>query len=360
LKRFPFLDWMRGLAVVIMIQCHTFNSFVRSDLRDGGPYVMSQFVGGMAAPLFLFMAGMTFAFHMDSMDGKGIAPSSKWGSALRRAAYVFAIALLFRTSNYLAALPNSTMQDLTKVDILNCMGVAMAVFSFAALVDRTRRARAVLLGALAIAALAPLMTYLPWDLAPPLLRDYLVPNRPRGYFPFFPCASYLGFGLAVGTVVKHTAEERFERLMQWSVMIGFGLVFGAQYLSNIPYSIYPQSDFWSNSPTLVLIRLGICLVILPAAFLWTEYRPATARSWMQILGRNSLLVYWVHVMLVYGSLMYVFKRNLSIPATVIATAAVTASMVALSVGWMRWKASRRERRKTTVPAMAGQALPPTA
>src|ERR1017187_8254460 len=28
-KRFPFLDWMRGLAIVIMIQCHTFNSFVR-------------------------------------------------------------------------------------------------------------------------------------------------------------------------------------------------------------------------------------------------------------------------------------------------------------------------------------------
>ena len=58
-KRFPFLDWMRGLAVVIMIQCHTFNSFTRMDLRDGGPYVLTQFIGGMAAPLFLFMAGMT-------------------------------------------------------------------------------------------------------------------------------------------------------------------------------------------------------------------------------------------------------------------------------------------------------------
>jgi uncharacterized membrane protein len=45
-----------GLAVVIMIECHAFNSFVRMDLRDGGPYVLSQFVGGMAAPLFLFMA----------------------------------------------------------------------------------------------------------------------------------------------------------------------------------------------------------------------------------------------------------------------------------------------------------------
>jgi uncharacterized membrane protein len=47
---------MRGLAVVIMIQCHTFNSFTRLDLREGA-YVLTQFIGGMAAPLFLFMAG---------------------------------------------------------------------------------------------------------------------------------------------------------------------------------------------------------------------------------------------------------------------------------------------------------------
>ena len=53
MKRFPFLDWMRGLAVLIMIQCHVFNSFAVQSVRDGGPYVLSQFVGGMAAPLFL-------------------------------------------------------------------------------------------------------------------------------------------------------------------------------------------------------------------------------------------------------------------------------------------------------------------
>src|SRR5208283_255621 len=67
-NRFPFLDWMRGLAVLIMIQCHTFNSLVRLDLRDGGPYTYSQFVGGMAAPLFLFMAGMTTGFQMESLS----------------------------------------------------------------------------------------------------------------------------------------------------------------------------------------------------------------------------------------------------------------------------------------------------
>src|SRR5260370_21693251 len=73
-KRFPFLDWMRGLAVVIMIQCHTFNSFTRTELWQGGPYVLSQFVGGMAAPLFLFMAGRAFAVPMGSLERPGPAP----------------------------------------------------------------------------------------------------------------------------------------------------------------------------------------------------------------------------------------------------------------------------------------------
>ena len=94
---------MRGLAVVIMIQCHTFNSFVRTDLRDGGPYVFSQFVGGMAAPLFLFMAGMTLAFQMDSLERKQIPPLGRWWISLRRAAYIFGIAMVFRASISLPA-----------------------------------------------------------------------------------------------------------------------------------------------------------------------------------------------------------------------------------------------------------------
>ena len=74
MKRFPFLDWMRGLAVLVMIQCHTFNSFTRLDLRETGSYVMTQFIGGMAAPLFLFMAGMTMAFQMESLEKRESDP----------------------------------------------------------------------------------------------------------------------------------------------------------------------------------------------------------------------------------------------------------------------------------------------
>lgn len=340
MKRFPFLDWMRGLAVVIMIECHAFNSFVRMDLRDGGPYVLSQFIGGMAAPLFLFMAGMTMAFQMDSLERRESDPRRRWLISLRHAGYILGIAFLFRFTNWAFSVPHAGWQELTKVDILNCMGLGMAVLSMAAVFGSKALPRFAVAAGLAIAAASPLMVSLPWNGAPQLLQEYLVPGQGRGRFPFFPWASYIAFGLAVGAIVKRTAAERFERLMQWSVLIGFGLILGGQYFSNIPYSLYTKSSFWTDSPALILIRVGIALLIMAASFLWTEYCAGAGWSWMQAVGRNSLMVYWIHVMIVYGSLVRPIKRALSIAQTTLATVLVTLMMVALSALWLRWKSGR--------------------
>ena len=338
MKRFPFLDWMRGLAVVIMIQCHVVNSFARMDLREGGPYVLSQFIGGMAAPLFLFMAGMTFAFQLESLERREPNRWRRWRISLRRAAYILGIAFLFRFTNWVASLPHANGDEITKVDILNCMGVGMAAVSLAALFEFKGRVRFAVLAGLAIAAAAPIMTNLPWGGTPSIIQEYLVPGPGRARFPFFPCASYVGFGLAAGALVKRTAADRLDRFMQWSALSGFVLVFSAQYFSNIPFSIYPQSDFWRDSPALILIRVGIMLLMMVGAYLWTEFGMGNRWSWMLCLGKTSLMVYWVHVMLVYGDVAKPLKRALSIPETALATLLVTLSMVALAAAWLWWKA----------------------
>jgi uncharacterized membrane protein len=334
---------MRGLAVVVMIQCHTINSLTRMDLREGGPYVLSQFVGGMAAPLFLFMAGMTSAFQMDSLERREPRRLHRWLVSLRRAAYIMGIALLFRLTNYLGAWPNGDAHDLTRVDILNCMAVAMAALAAAAAFESEGRARFAAFAGLAIAVASPVVANLPWGGVPQLLHEYLAPGFGRGRFPFFPCASYLAFGLAAGVVVKRAAAASMDRLMQWSVLAGFAMVFTAQYFANLPYSMYPQSNFWTDSPALVSIRAGICLLAMAGAYLWTEFGARQAWSWMETLGRNSLMVYWVHVMLVYGGLVKPIKRKLDIPQAVLATLVVIVLMAALSVAWLRWKAWRAAR-----------------
>ncbi len=338
---------MRGLAILVMIECHTFNSFTRLNLRDGGPYILTQFLGGIAAPLFLFMAGMTMGFQMESLDRREPRPLRRWLVSLRRAAYILGIAFAFRFTNWLFSVPHAGLQELTKVDILNCMGLGMAVLAVLSVFSSKDRPRAAAVAGILIAAIAPIMTNLPWNGTPALLQEYLVPGQARGHFPFFPWVAYIAFGLALGAIVKRAAEvasnDRFERLMEWSFLTGAMMIFTGQYFSNLPYSFYTHANFWTDSPALIAMRVGMCLLIMAGSYLWTEYGAGARWSWMQAMGKNSLMVYWVHVMIVYGAVVQPIKRSLDIPQAALATAIVTAMMVLLSALWLRWKTRRKLR-----------------
>ena len=90
--RLQYLDWLRGAAALIMLQGHAFHSFLKPELRNDGPYVLSQFLGGMPPAVFLFLTGVTLAFLMDSRERQGIAGRRRVWSALRRAGYLLGIA----------------------------------------------------------------------------------------------------------------------------------------------------------------------------------------------------------------------------------------------------------------------------
>jgi uncharacterized membrane protein len=344
-KRLPFLDWTRGFAVLLMIQCHVFNAFTSTDLRQGGSYTLSQFVGGMAAPLFLLLSGLTLALQMDSQDRRGAAPGRRFLAALRRSGYILGLAFLFRFSNWIFSSPLPPWRSMLRVDILNCMGFGLAVLSPAAICRPSCRARFTAAAGLTIAALAPVMNSLDWSRVPDAIRNYLVPSHLG--FAFFPCAAYLAFGLSAGAILRLLAPDRIERTFQWSVLAGLAMIAGGQYFSNIPFSIYPKSSFWIDSPALVIVRVGLILTIIAAAYLWTEFGASKTWSWVETLGKTSLMVYWVHVVLVYGRLLETWKRSLSIAEVTGVTVAVTLLMVALSALRLRarpvyavWKTKR--------------------
>ena len=251
-----------------------------------------------------------------------------------------AIAFAFRISNWIASLPRPDIQEIFKVDILNSMALAMGAFAFIAALGSKDRVRYAIAGALVVAALAPVIGNLSWNGVPQIVQEYLAPGETRGRFPFFPYASYVGFGLAAGAIVKRTDAASLDRLMQWCAIAGFALIFTAQYFANIPFSIYAASDFWRNSPSLIFIRVGISLAMLAGAYLWTAYGAAARWSWMQALGKTSLLVYWVHIMLVYGNIVKRFKRTMSIPETALAVCIVIVLMVALAAARLAWKDRR--------------------
>jgi uncharacterized membrane protein len=333
-SRMAFIDWTRGLGALIMLQGHVFHSFTSTDLRDKGAYALSQFVGGIAPAIFLFLTGVTLAFLMDGLQRKGAPGSHRFRASLKRAAFLLSLALLFRLQLWLFGWPQTQLADLLKVDILNCMALAIFVLSPFAFFTTAERARNGLLTGAAIAIASPVVSMIPASYLPELLHNYIAPDF--NYFGFFPWAAFVVFGLAAGSMLRLVTSDQLQRVMQWTAIAGFITIFTAQYFSNIPYSFYPSVDFWLNSPGLIFCKLGIILVLLSLAYLWTRYAVGDRWNWICQLGTTSLLVYWVHIELVYGRWLGFWKQNLSYGQCGVIAAILVAAMVALSTASTRW------------------------
>ena len=330
--RLLYLDWLRGLGAVIMLQGHVFHSFLKPELRTGGTFMMSQFVGGMPPAIFLFLTGVTLAFLMDSTERKGLRAEARFFAALRRAGYLFLLACAFRLQMWISGWP-APWTDLLRVDILNAMGFSVAVLSVMAIFRTSERARLCAVLGIVIAFVSPWVTQMNWSWAPTLVRSYIVPDY--NSFGFFPWAAYLAFGISAGSVIRAIPSESSERVMQWAALLGGALIITCQYFANLPFSIYAQSDFWLNSPAQVFIKQGVTLLLVAFAFLWTRCVTAGGWSWVRQFGTTSLLVYWVHVELVYGRWLLFFKNNLTLAQTLVAVMAVVLLMLGISLAKTR-------------------------
>jgi fucose 4-O-acetylase-like acetyltransferase len=80
----------------------------------------------------------------------------------------------------------------------------------------------------------------------------------------------------------------------------------------------------------VLTKLGVVLLLLALAFLWTRYGAKDGWSWVRQFGTTSLLVYWVHIELVYGRGLWFLKGNLTEVQTGIAAVLVILLMLGIS------------------------------
>jgi len=337
-SRLAFLDWTRGLAAVVMLNGHVFHSFTKPESRDGGVYVLTQFIGGMPPAIFLFLVGVTLAFLMESRERQGMSPGRRMTAALRRAGYLLGLAFLFRIQLFLVGAPKTQWADLFRVDILNVMGLSVALLSALALLRTSERVRVCALVGLLIAFAAPLVSALDWSGAPALLHAYVAPDALS--FGFFPWAAYVAFGMSAGSILRIAGRDRMDRILQWSALLGLVLIMAARFCADIPYTVYPKSEFWLDSPWLILIKLGVILVTLSAAYLWTQYAAGPGWSWMRQFGTTSLLVYWVHTELVYGRWLYFWKERLTPGQSALAALGVILLMLGLSLVRTNWKAIR--------------------
>ncbi len=351
-RRLPHIDWMRGLAILIMIEAHVIDAWTQPADRQGVIFGCASILAGFAAPMFLFLAGLSAVLGATAAERR-LGDAARASARIRRRGWeIFLLAYLFRIQAYLLN-PKAMLRGVLKVDILNIMGpsiVAAAVIWKLAR-DRHRRVVAFACATLAVALVTPLVRTTGWiDSLPAVVQWYLRPTPGRNNFTFFPWAGFVFAGALIGVLISRPLETARER--RWYASVGGGaLLFAAACYagSHLP-SIYPDSQFWTSSPMFFFLRVGLVVATLSAIYFW-EQRPRLLEGrghsmWspMAEFGRASLFVYWVHVELVYGVFSTPLHRSLPFGKVVVAFACFSVAMFSLValknlvVSW--WKAWR--------------------
>ena len=157
--RLEYVDWLRGLATVCMIQAHAINAWLRGDHKGSDFYQLSQMLAGLPAVLFLFLTGISLVIVLERCGRRGESP---WKVVLRRSGYILVIAVLFRIQQWASYWRDSPVAGILKVDILNTIAVGLGVAGVAILLvpERLRPAGAAV-GAVAMAMLTPIAWSIP-------------------------------------------------------------------------------------------------------------------------------------------------------------------------------------------------------
>ena len=386
-SRLAYIDWMRGLACILMFQTHCYDSWLGGAARQSRFFMYSQLGGTFPAPLFLFLAGISFALVTEKLMQKNLPPTEIGRTVVLRGAEIFGYGLLFRLQEFVIAWGWAPKSDLLRVDILNTIGISMmlmgvmcwvllALLRHAPLPSLAKAARpgapserrpsrtVLVVSALGTALLISLLTpllwttwrprFLPWPLESYINGVHNLGAPQPWLFPVFPWTAFAFTGLAVGFILQ--SEWARTRQIKAFLALGLGGIFLielSRWIDAVPRQFYPVYDYWHTSPQFFLIRLGMLLVILTACYGWCRWGGALwGFSPLIQIGQASLLVYWVHIEFVYGRFSILPKRAQTIGGASRGLLIIFLAMLGLAYirthlkGWMKAPQAQVEMKTT--------------
>ncbi|HVT48904.1 MAG TPA: heparan-alpha-glucosaminide N-acetyltransferase domain-containing protein [Vicinamibacterales bacterium] len=332
--RRPYIDWLRGVAVLCMIEWHSIDAWSVTSGRDSAAFDVVGFIGGWAAPLFLFLAGVSLPLAGEARMARGLERRAAARTLERRGWQIFVLAHVFRFQSFLLN-PGAAWNAILKPDILNVLGLGLVATAWCWGRDETFRGR---LRWLIVPAITIVVVITPWaqvwtwpSLLYPRFEAYIRPVGNYGVFSLFPAVAYVFAGAAVGQWIGANGPDtaRFHARLAaagLAVLAVGGLARIVEPYGGGAVAAGVEAFGW---------RIGMMTLALSASWLLVHRRPADRWSPLVIFGRTSLFVYWVHVELAYGIFSYPLHHALPLPWAVAAFALLTGAMLAVAVVWMR-------------------------
>lgn len=365
--RLDFIDVLRAVAILLMLQGHFVSGTLGEAYRDTSQwwYAIWLFMRGLTAPLFFTVTGLVFTYLL-LKDGRPLQENIRWKKGIRRGGTLILIGYLLKFN--LGNLHTIGWQSYHfTLDVLHCIGLAL--LSIAGLYAFTRQLSRRYFGALLL--FFALFAFLsdPWRQSldssglPRLLAHYVTAAYGSVFTPL-PWVGYSLFGALLGT------------LLHWRPQLAYGYVFPAS-LSIIGILTFSFSSMWLMNfhfltgwegfkiqahNNALFIRAGHAWVFI-AIFMWVVGQMKQVPKLLTSIGSETLTIYCGHYVLLYGSgigfsLIRLLGKDLSPLAAyggalllILFFIVLVASLPSLRAWWGGWIAegkkqkTKRERQK---------------
>ena len=334
--------------MALMVQGHTLDVLLRPSYQSAPWYSFWQFCRGFTAPTFLLLSGFSFALATIRKFDEHTVVGPKLFARLRKFSFfvLLGYAMHFPTHSIrdLSYVQAGAWQSFLQIDVLQTIGISLIVLQLLVLALRNKYAFAAV--TISASLLLAFTTPLLWNSASvvdlPLAARSALVGTTGSLFPLLPWSCYVLLGAGLGTL--YLAVGRSSSLMLKAfVPVGMLLMLAGMHAEGLSHRLYGDLNFWPTTPHLFLTRVGFVLAVLGVGTFvlpWMQSSAGTLRS----LAEESLLVYFVHVDLLYGSVWNPGLRNYLGGALTLAQAylwviAMVAAMTALAYHWNRSKKS---------------------
>ena len=211
----------------------------------------------------------------------------------------------FRWSRYLAEWNDYNFWARSlKVDILQCIVVSLLVVIALIFVLRKKSLLpwGTILLAIAVACVTPWIWAQDFRGRMPLSLALFLNPHGTSLFPIFPWLLFVLAGSSICCFFLKSIERlRAATFMRNIAGLGALLILCGLLLRNAPYTLPGYVNFYTTSPLYTMIRIG-CVLIICFLLYKLEARGKWIPRLIQVAGQESLLVYGVHLWIIFGLL----------------------------------------------------------
>lgn len=348
--RWIALDAFRAVAVLLMIQGHTFTALLRPGELHGTSSAWHGLIHGLTAPMFLLGGGLAYGIvTVNSTRAIGFR-------LVRRALMLLAIGFTLQLPKaplHQIVADRALLTATMRVGPLQLIGVCLLLCEALRVTLKRPGLRAACAGACAFAISFTAPWVWQWRASEhgPLPLGAWLDGYSSSLFPFFPWAAFFFLGVALAGIVARLNAALLIALSTSAAAIAYGLFVRGHLLREI----YGEHELWHTSPLYVAFRSGASLAWLGT--LWM-FEPALRRAWPKLsafdaLARGSLVAYVAHLLMLYGSPFTTGLICLGQTLHLIEASAVSVALCLLTtlfviawqrsesaLRWLRWR--RRE------------------